>query len=210
MWQNLWSSDRLIRPVNLTAERQILHGSSALWFHCISPSEDGHQKPSVGKGNVMRLFFIVASVLFALGIGTGVAGETPKHGGTMNFIIPAEAPPSLDGHREGTFATVHMVAPFYSVLMRVDPETPSVTTRFDCDLCTAIPTATDDGKTYTFNIREGVRFQDESPLTADDVAASWRHIIFPPPGVLSARQESIFRWWTASRGTDRDEPLCFG
>ena len=116
------------------------------------------------------------------------AGETPKRGGTLTFIIPAEAPPSLDGHREGTFATVHMVAPFYSVLMRVDPQNPSDTTRFDCDLCTAIPTATDDGKTYTFNIREGVKFQDDSSLTADDVAASWRHIIFPPPGVLSARQ----------------------
>ena len=32
------------------------------------------------------------------------------------------------------------------------------------------------------------KLQDDSSLTADDVAASWRHIIFPPPGVLSARQ----------------------
>jgi peptide/nickel transport system substrate-binding protein len=136
----------------------------------------------------MRLFFIVLSLVFAQEIGAVVAGETPKRGGALTFIIPAEAPPSLDGHREGTFATIHMVAPFYSVLMRVDPQNPSDTTRFDCDLCTAVPAATDDGKTYTFNIREGVKFQDDSSLTANDVAASWRHIIFPPPGVLSARQ----------------------
>ena len=30
-------------------------------------------------------------------------------------MIPADAPPSLDGHRENTFATVHSTAPFYSV-----------------------------------------------------------------------------------------------
>jgi peptide/nickel transport system substrate-binding protein len=65
--------------------------------------------------------------------------ETPKHGGTLTYMIPADAPPSLDGHREGTFAMLHAVAPFYSVLMRVDPENPSDTTHFVCDLCTAIP-----------------------------------------------------------------------
>ena len=72
---------------------------------------------------------------------------TPKRGGTLTYMIPADAPPSLDGHREGTFAMLHATAPFYSVLMRVNPENPSDTTHFVCDLCTAIPTPTDDGKT---------------------------------------------------------------
>ena len=116
------------------------------------------------------------------------AAEKPKYGGTLTYLIPADAPPSLDGHREGTYATMHSVAPFYSVLMRVDPENPSDTTRFVCDLCTALPTITDDGKTYTFKIRTGVQFHDGSPLTAQDVAASWHEIIFPRKGVLSARQ----------------------
>ena len=102
-------------------------------------------------------------------------------------MIPADAPPSLDGHREATYALVHAVAPFYSVLMRVNPENPADTTNFVCDLCTAIPQPTDDGKTYTFKILTGVKFHDGSPLTAADVAASWHEIIFPRPGVLSAR-----------------------
>ena len=74
------------------------------------------------------------------------------------------------------------LAPFYSVLMRVNPENPSDTTQFVCDLCTAIPKPTDDGKTYTFKIRTGVKFHDGSPLTAADVAASWNKIIFPRQG----------------------------
>ena len=36
-----------------------------------------------------------------------------------------------------------------------------------------MPTPTDDGTTYTFKIREGVKWHDGSPLTAADVAASW-------------------------------------
>ena len=88
-------------------------------------------------------------------------------------MIPADAPPSFDGHRETTYATVHTAAPFYSVLIRVNPENPSSTTDFVCDLCTAMPQPTDGGKTYTFKIRDGVKFHDGSPLTAADVAASW-------------------------------------
>ena len=41
-----------------------------------------------------------------------LADETPKRGGTLTYLIPADAPPSFDGHREGTYATVHMTAPF--------------------------------------------------------------------------------------------------
>src|ERR1700693_4510104 len=101
-------------------------------------------------------------------------------------MTPAEAQRSFDGHRETTFATVHAAAPFYSVLIRVDPQDPSSSTDFVCDLCTAMPTPTDGGKTYTFKIRQGVTFHDGTPLSAADVAASWREIIRPPEGVSSA------------------------
>jgi peptide/nickel transport system substrate-binding protein len=42
--------------------------------------------------------------------------------------------------------------------------------------------------TYTFYLREGVKFHDGAPLTAEDVVASFHHIISPPAGVLSPRQ----------------------
>src|ERR1700736_3494812 len=71
------------------------------------------------------------------------AAEAPKYGGTLTYMIPADAPPSFDGHRESTYATVHSVAPFYSVLIRINPENPSSTTDFVCDLCTEMPRPTD-------------------------------------------------------------------
>ena len=138
------------------------------------------------------------SILFSacftaiLGAGPAIAANTgeltPKRGGTLTYMIPADAPPSLDGHREATYAMVHTVAPFYSVLMRVNPENPADTTQFVCDLCTSIPRPTDNAKIYTFKIRTDAKFHDGTSLTAADVAASWHEIIFPRPGVLSARQ----------------------
>ena len=86
--------------------------------------------------------------------------EAGKRGGTFTFVIPADAPPSFDGHREGTFAMLHATAPFYSVLIRVNPDNPSSTTDFVCDLCTAMPQPTDGGKTYAFKIRDGVKFHE--------------------------------------------------
>jgi len=83
---------------------------------------------------------------------------------------------------------MHSAAPFYSVLIRVNPENPGSATDFVCDLCSEMPEPADEGLTYAFKIRDGVKFHDGSPLTAGDVAASWQHIIFPPEGVLSPRQ----------------------
>ena len=136
----------------------------------------------------MRRWF-AAGLVFAWCLGfAALAEETPKRGGTLTFMIPADAPPSFDGHRENTFATIHAVAPFYSVLVRADPANPADTTRFVCDVCTEIPTPTDDGRTYAFQIRGDVKFQDGSLLTAYDVAASWNKIVDPPEGVISVRR----------------------
>src|SRR5271168_4782844 len=129
----------------------------------------------------------LAAILAAVPL-TAMTGETPKHGGVLTYVIPADAPPSFDAHREGTFATVHSAAPFYSVLIRVNPQNPSSTTDFVCDLCTEMPEPTEDGKIYTFKIRDGVKFHDGTPLTAADVTASWQEIIDPPEGKISARQ----------------------
>src|SRR5207302_4464738 len=140
----------------------------------------------------------LAAAVGMLGLGTAALAAAPgeeeagKRGGTLTYVIPADAPPSFDGHREGTFAMLHATAPFYSVLIRINPENPSSTTDFVCDLCTAMPTPTDEDATYTFKLRDGVKFHDGSPLTAADVKASWEHIIHPPEGILSPRQS----WYT--------------
>ncbi|HEX4173251.1 MAG TPA: ABC transporter substrate-binding protein, partial [Acetobacteraceae bacterium] len=131
---------------------------------------------------------IGTAALVLAAIAPAVAQDAPRQGGILTYMIPADAPPSFDGHRETTYATIHATAPFYSVLIRLDPDHPEDVTKFVCDLCTEMPTPTDNGTTYTFKIREGVKWHDDSPLTANDVAASWNQIVHPPPGYNSARQ----------------------
>jgi len=111
------------------------------------------------------------------------AGETPRSGGTLLAVIGAD-PPSLDPHQESTFATIQLVAPLYSTLLQFDPsEYPKIIG----DVATEWRIA-DDGLTYTFKIRKGIKFHDGSVMTAADVKATYDKIIFPPSGVRSVRK----------------------
>ena len=114
--------------------------------------------------------------------------ETPQRGGVLNFVVGSSIP-SYDGHMESTFGMIHPIRPFYSLLIRVNPDNPQSPTDFVCDLCEGdVPAATNDGRTYTFKIRSGVKFHDGTPLTSADVKASLDKIIFPPEGIPSTRK----------------------
>ena len=80
----------------------------------------------------MRRALWLCAVAVGMCVATTPAGaeETPKYGGTLTYMIPADAPPTFDGHRETTYATVHTAAPFYSVLIRLNPDDPASTTVF--------------------------------------------------------------------------------
>src|SRR5258708_21336810 len=125
-----------------------------------------HRMPET---NVMRQHInsvILAAVAAAALASPATAGEEPKRGGTLTYMIPADAPPSFDAHREETYSTIHSAAPFYSVLIRINPDNPGSTTDIVCDLCTELPKPTDGGKTYTFKIRDDVKFHNADRLTA--------------------------------------------
>ncbi len=127
------------------------------------------------------------------------AAETPVHGGILNFVVGSTIP-SYDAHQETTFGMIHPIRPFYSLLIRVNPNNPSSTTDFVCDLCTTFSKAK-DGMSYTFNIRQNVKFHDGTPLTAADIKASLDKIIFPPKGVPSSRQA----WYTQVASVETPE-----
>jgi len=131
---------------------------------------------------IVAVALLVASADVAMSRGA-VAAETPRRGGILLAVIGAE-PPSLDPHQEGTFANIQLVAPCYSLLLQFDPADFS---KIIGDVATEWKVAP-DGRTYTFKIRQGVRFHDGSPLTSADVKASYDKIISPPPGVRSTRK----------------------
>ena len=141
----------------------------------------------------MRSLKSTLGVSLALGLaaawaGGAVAGETPVKGGILKFVVGSKIP-SYDAHMESTFGMIHPIRPFYSLLIRANPENPQSPTDFVCDLCEGdVPAATDNGLKYTFKIRNDVKFHDGTPLTAHDIKATFDKIVFPPEGVPSTRK----------------------
>jgi len=111
-------------------------------------------------------------------------GEKPTPGGTLTFVVNAE-PPSFDAHRETTFALLHPASPNYSTLYRFDPND---LTKIVPDVAAAMPELSADKLTWTIKLRTDVKFHDGTPMTSEDVLATYNKIIFPPQGVVSARQ----------------------
>ena len=107
----------------------------------------------------------------------------PRYGGVLRWGGIANST-LYDLHQTGSIANMGPQAPMFDLLVQVDPVTwdsiiPDLAVSWD---------VADDGLKYTFKLREGVKFHDGAPLTADDVEASFTQIVFPLPGVLSPRQ----------------------
>src|SRR6267143_6084157 len=148
-----------------------------------APSSFRRSSMRRGTGRLLSILTCLA-VIAALG-PAAPAQERPRAGGELLFVVAAE-PPSFDAHREETFGMLHPGAPHYNTLMRVDPFD-RTGTKFLGDLAESW-SAAGDKRTYTFKLRRGVKFHDGSLLTSADVKASYDHIIFPPPTVVSSRQ----------------------
>jgi len=130
----------------------------------------------------LRLVLVLGALIIPV---VGFAGEAPRSGGELVFAV-AETPPSFDGHRETTFAMIHPIAPHYSTLLRFDPHNyPKIIG----DIAESW-SFSKDGLSLTVKLRKGIKFHDGSPLTAQDVKATYEKIIFPPEGVASARKAS--------------------
>ena len=115
---------------------------------------------------------------------TAAAGESPRSGGTLTFVVNAE-PGTFDGHRETTFALLHPIAPHYSTLYKWDPND---LTKVVPDVAAAIPDISADKLTWTIKLRTDVKFHDGTAMTSEDVLATYNKIVFPPANVISARQ----------------------
>jgi ABC-type transport system substrate-binding protein len=106
------------------------------------------------------------------------ADPNPKKGGTLRIAFGVTT--SNYDLQQGASSTV--LCHLYSNLVRLNTMdglksiVPDIAERFQ---------VAPDGLAYTFNLRSGVQFHDGTPLTADDVVATYNRMIFPPQGVVS-------------------------
>jgi peptide/nickel transport system substrate-binding protein len=131
------------------------------------------------------VWMLLAALCLVLGTAVpALSEEKPVYGGVMKVAIQGD-PPSLDMHQEGTFLVLIPFANVYNTLLKFHPH------RHD-DIVGDLAKSwsrTEDGLTYTFKLRQGVKFHDGSDFTSADAKASWDKIVFPPEGTVSQRKK---------------------
>jgi peptide/nickel transport system substrate-binding protein len=113
------------------------------------------------RGTVM----IVLAVAILSSLGAASVGYAQTSGGTFIAAMTTE-PPELDPYVGGTAANRNIGHHVFESLVTYDENyqlIPQIAASWDIS---------DDGVTYTFHLREGVRFHDGTELTAGDVKAS--------------------------------------
>ncbi len=112
--------------------------------------------------------------------------QAPKKGGAFVFAISAETP-HYDCHGSDTYATLHFSAPFHSTLLKFNLDKYPDVAGDLAESWTVAP----DLLNYTFKLHKNVTFHDGTPLTGEDVKATYDRLRNPPPGVVSTRKATF-------------------
>ncbi|HEY3060376.1 MAG TPA: ABC transporter substrate-binding protein [Chloroflexota bacterium] len=109
----------------------------------------------------------------------------PKRGGILKIAGGTVTTAHFDLHQG---ATAHPLTQIYNNLVRKD--IPSGFKQLIPDLAERWEVSS-DGKTYTFFLRNGVKWHDGSPFTADDVVATFQRFITPPAGTTITLRSQV-------------------
>ncbi|HTR34199.1 MAG TPA: ABC transporter substrate-binding protein [Gaiellaceae bacterium] len=140
---------------------------------------------------VLSLFMLVGGVgllVAALAVG-GAASRTLKpgsaealKGGTLRLV---EANSDLDYVDPGLAYRTDDWTMLYAVqmlLVNFPEKAGTAGSQLYPEAATAFPTVSKDGKTYTFQIRPGLKFSDGSPVTAAAFQRAWERNLSPKMG----------------------------
>jgi peptide/nickel transport system substrate-binding protein len=106
----------------------------------------------------------------------------PKRGGTLRIAVGVTTA-HFDIHQG---AATHVLCHMYNNLVRwnladgLRSIIPDLAQRWEIAA---------DKLVYTFHLRDGVKFHDGTPFSAEDVVATFRRIVWPPQGIVSPNRE---------------------
>jgi ABC-type oligopeptide transport system substrate-binding subunit len=113
----------------------------------------------------------LACVLLLAGCSGSSAPEPPHGGAVLRFALPL-LPRTLDPAKAVDLPTLNVVHELNAGLTRY------AGTGVKPDLAESWDVSR-DGLVWTFHLRKGLRWSDDTPLTAQDVARSWRRALEP-------------------------------
>ncbi|MDO8533008.1 MAG: ABC transporter substrate-binding protein [Dehalococcoidia bacterium] len=103
----------------------------------------------------------------------------PRAGGVLTMVV-ANDPASFDLHQDTIPANI-IANPAYNRVVQYSPVN-------GMDIVPDLAeswSVSKDGLTYTFKVRQGVKFHNGAPLTADDIAFTLQRVTTPPKGLTS-------------------------
>ena len=130
-----------------------------------------------------RRDFLATSIVAtgALGFGFGPAplrAQEPASGGTLIWGH-SETTQNLDMHQTGTASTARVLQNIHDGIVTINSEmevVPQLAESFE---------VSDDGLTYTFRLRDGVKFHGGSTMTSADVRYSFERLRNPETGAVN-------------------------
>jgi peptide/nickel transport system substrate-binding protein len=141
----------------------------------IKRAREGHKR---GKRKMMhklsgrfQLMAASAAIALAMGVASPVFAETPKDTLVEAFAIDDII--TMDPGEAFELSTAEMTSNTYSLLVRLDLDD---TSKVVGDLAESW-TVSDDGLTYTFTLKPGMKFASGNPITAEDVAYSFERVV---------------------------------
>ncbi len=107
--------------------------------------------------------FLAAGVSFAAAVHANAQDGTPERGGTVIAALNSTTIPTLNTQLTSSVPALFAADVWADGLMTYDKEgtrLPRLATEW---------TVSEDGKTYTFKLRDGVKWSDGEPFTSEDV-----------------------------------------
>ncbi|GAA0688123.1 ABC transporter substrate-binding protein [Kitasatospora atroaurantiaca] len=101
--------------------------------------------------------------------GNGIIGGTPVKGGTLNILSNVDFD-QLDPTRNWTMPVMDVgVRLLYRTLTTFKAAPGSEGLKIEPDLATDLGTPSDGAKTWTFHLKDGLKYEDGTPIVADDI-----------------------------------------
>ena len=152
-------------------------------------NDDGRSRTAMLPATSRRAL-LLGSAGLALGGVTlpairSAAAAEPRRGGTLKVACPPAT--NLDPVKMQSAGAIAIVQQVAEYLIWADPDlklTPKLATGWK---------TTDAGTTWIFDIRQGVKFHDGRPLTAEDVVATYKRLVDPNTGSAGGAQLSFLK-----------------